>query len=509
MKSFNCPHCQQVFSSESPDSEIVLCPHCNETVSLPEKDLTPGTMIGGFEVIRLLGRGGMGNVYLAKQISMERLVAVKVLLKSLTDDKESLEQFINESRVSGTLNHANIISAIDAGEFDGTYYLATAYVDGEDLEQTLSRIHYMPEDEALRIAIKIGNALNYAWEAFGLLHKDIKPGNIMCDKKGEVFLMDMGIAQYIGEGSGGEEHILGSPFFMSPEQTTASRLSWTSDLYSLGATLYNMIVGVPPYDAPEVMQIIEMHSTVPFPEPITRNPTAEISKPTVELLKKMMAKKPEDRFDSWNGFIEAAQKALKALDPNANKKKAPQRAKKKATANTKPQKKSIPKVKKKMGAKRKVAPIVKKQSSPAVTIISYVLLLLVAVGIAFLIYDFKKKANAEEAFNRARRFMNDHPGEYDSIIDQYQQAKLKCRGTVFEAKVDQYLSNLQKEGVAQKRMVANYREVRKQADALAGNKKFQEAISLMMSASRDIKDPSIIKEAEMTISMYKDMAKQK
>ena len=182
MRSFDCPHCHKVFNSRADEADVVLCPHCNSTVSLPEKDLLPGTVIEGFKIIRLLGRGGMGNVYLAEQISMERLVALKILLKSLTEDKESVGQFLNEARVSGQLNHANIIAAIDAGEFNDTYYLATSFVDGEDLEQRLEKEYCIPEKEALEIVLKIAHALNYAWETYGLLHKDIKPGNIMCDK---------------------------------------------------------------------------------------------------------------------------------------------------------------------------------------------------------------------------------------------------------------------------------------------------------------------------------------
>lgn len=497
MKSFDCPHCHKVFKSDSGGSEIVLCPHCNGTVSLPEKDLPPGTIMGGFEIIRLLGRGGMGNVYLAKQVSMERMVALKVLLKSLTQDKESVEQFLNEARVSGRLNHANIIPAIDAGEHEGTYYLATAYVDGEDLEQRLEKDHYIPEKEALQMVIKIGNALNYAWEAYGLLHKDIKPGNIMCDKKGEVFLMDMGIAQYIGEGSGGEDHILGSPFYMSPEQTTASRLSWTSDLYSLGASLYNMIVGVPPFDAPEVMRIIEMHTTEEFPEPLSRNPTAEVTKPTVELMRKMMGKRPEDRYDSWAGFIEAAEKALKALDPKAVPKKG------------KGAKKKTGKHPKKKSRKRTVAPIQKKESNPVASIISYLLMLVLAAGVAYVIYDYRKKTMASEAFSKAERFTRDHPGEYDSIIGQYREALVHCKGTDFEDQVREQLELMRKEQKEQKQLISVYKEASKKADALAANKKYNQAVQLLIDASRNLRDPSLVREADMKISHYKSMASQK
>ena len=195
MESFDCPHCHKVFAGAPTADEVILCPHCNSTVSLPEKPYAAGTIIGGFEIISLLGQGGMGNVYLANQLSMNRPIALKILLKSLTQDKQAVKQFLNEARVSGKLNHRNIITAIDAGEVDDIYYLATTYIDGKDLEKVLEEETLLEEKKALKIILKIADALSYAWENFGILHKDIKPGNIMYDKKGEVFLMDMGIAQ--------------------------------------------------------------------------------------------------------------------------------------------------------------------------------------------------------------------------------------------------------------------------------------------------------------------------
>jgi len=502
MKSFDCPHCHKVFKCDSGDSEIVLCPHCNGTVSLPEKDLTPGTMIGGFEIISLLGRGGMGNVYLAKQLSMKRMVALKILMKSLTRDKQSVEQFLNEARVSGSLNHPNIIPAIHAGEFEDTYYLATAYIEGEDLEKRLEKEHTIPEKEALKIAIKIGNALNYAWEAYGVLHKDIKPGNLMYDTKGEVFLMDMGIAQYIGEGTGGEDHILGSPFYMSPEQTTASRLSWTSDLYSLGATLYNLIVGCPPYDASEVMRIIEMHSSEPFPDPATRNPKVKVSKSTVELIRKMMEKKPIDRYDSWTGFIEAAEEALHSLErkpAQAQQKSLPRKHK---TIPIKPSSRNH-----KVGKKRKRHAVMyaPKKTNPLMTMLLYMSLLLIASLLAFVIYKHLKNNVAEEAFNEAKRFMANHAGDYDSIILKFQQTAEKTENTKYENQIEQYILNLRRERIEQKKLIVKYKQALKEVVVLASKKQYDAAIQLMLRTTKNIKDPSVLREVDMKIKYYQSL----
>jgi len=498
MNSFSCPHCHKVFESELADVELILCPHCNSTVALPEKDLEPGTVMGGFEIMRLLGRGGMGNVYLAKQISMDRLVALKILLKSFIQDKESVEQFLNEARVSGRLNHPNIIPAIDAGEYENTYYLATAFVNGEDLEKKLEKEHTISEKEALGIIIKIAHALNYAWDTYGLLHKDIKPGNIMYDLKGEVYLMDMGIAQYIGEGSGGEEHILGSPFYMSPEQTTASRLNWTSDLYSLGATLYNMIVGVPPYDAPEVMRIIEMHTTEPFPLPTSKNPDIHISKPTVALMKIMMGKKPEDRYDSWLGFIEAATEALKKLETKAiaPKKKEAVRSKKLPT-----RKKS--RIRSRAPKNIHVSAEQTKKADPAMVIMSWILMLIVAGTVAYIVLDYRKKNIAHEAIRKAERFVIDHRGDYDSIIGQFQQAKRKCKGMDLEKKVDRQLAKFKKEKKIQKQLIVNYHKAKKRVSVLFANKDYDQALKIIIAASRDIQDPSIQRDTEMTINLIR------
>lgn len=495
MKSYDCPHCHKVFTSDADDSDIVSCPHCNETVSLPEKDLPPGTVMGGFEIIRLLGRGGMGNVYLARQISMERLVALKVLLKSFTLDKASVEQFLNEAQVSGRLSHPNIIPAIDAGEHEGIYYLATAYVDGEDLEQVLARKHFILEKDALEIGIKIGHALSYAWETYGLLHKDIKPGNLMQDKNMEVFLMDMGIAQYIGESSGGEDHILGSPFYMSPEQTMAARLSWSSDLYSLGATLYNMIVGVPPYDAPDVNRIIEMHSTEPFPEPFSRNPTAEVTKATVEILRRMMGKTPEDRFDSWQGFIEKAQAALRSIAPKSEPLKRQKAvAKKKGRRNVGKARASSP------GRARKSS------GSAMSTLFSYLLILAIAGAAAFFIHDYHKKESSLKAIEKAERFMAEHPSDYESMVELFRQAKLRSKGMPAESELEDRIAQLIQEGQRQKAMIENYRAVRKHAETLAIKKQYDEAISLLLEASLDIHDPMILREVDMIVGVFRRSA---
>jgi len=292
---------------------MLYCPHCNGAVLLQSEYFQPGEVLGGFEIVNLIGKGGMGYVYLAKQSSMQRLVALKVIMKTLIGKTDSniIDMFNKEIQLSGTLNHPNIIKAIDAGENERCYFMAITYVEGEDFEKVLDRGVTVPEKEVFAVALKMADALNYAWEKHGLIHKDIKPGNIIKDKKGEVFLMDMGIAQHMALGGlKNENEVLGSPFYMSPEQGQGFPLDWHTDMYSLGATIYHMIVGVAPYDAKEVTIIIEKHIVDPFPEPTDRNPNISVSKTAVEILRKMMAKKPEDRYSSWKEFEQTVNDAF-------------------------------------------------------------------------------------------------------------------------------------------------------------------------------------------------------
>lgn len=301
---------------------MLYCPHCNGAVLLQSEDFQPGEVLGGFEIINILGKGGMGYVYLAKQSSMQRLVALKVIMKTLIGKTDSniIDMFNREIQLSGTLSHPNIIKAIDAGENERCYFMAITYVDGEDFEKVLDRGSTVPEKEAFAVALKMADALNYAWEKHGLIHRDIKPGNIIKDKKGEVFLMDMGIAQHMSLGGlKSEKEVLGSPFYMSPEQGQGFPLDWQTDMYSLGATLYHMIVGVSPYDAKEVPRIIEKHILDPFPEPADRNPNISVSKTAVEILRKMMAKKTEDRYSSWKEFEETVGAAFFSTGKGAGK----------------------------------------------------------------------------------------------------------------------------------------------------------------------------------------------
>jgi serine/threonine protein kinase len=353
-------------------------------------------------------------------------------------------------------------------------------VEGEDFEKVIDRGVVIPEKEAFSAALKISNALCYAWEKHELLHKDIKPGNIMKDKKGEIFLMDMGIAQHMVFGSTQRaKEVLGSPFYMSPEQGQGLPLDWSTDMYSLGATIYHMVVGVPPYDSKEVTRIIEKHITDPFPEPSERNPNIKLNKNTVSILKRMMAKKPKERFASWQEFDSAVNKALFSQAP-ARKKKIPTKS---AFSGSKIQKSS---------------PI----STFAILVNSAILLIITAVA-AYYIYDYRKTNAAQTNFNIAENYYIQYPLQYDESIRLFAIAKEASKDTGLYLKASRKYDEVSAKGAAFNAKAKIFDETWVKAYGLFMNRKYQEAIDLLESI-KEIEDLKRKNDAVKFINQIKE-----
>ena len=513
MNSFNCPHCQSSFLCAIGATGVVLCPQCQGSIVLPETELPYGTLIDDFEVIKLIGKGGMGNVYKARQISMDRFVALKILLEELTRDKEYLEQFFKEVQVSGKLHHPNIITAISAGECNGLFYLATSFVEGQDLEQLLLKNKFFPEKEALQIILKVADALKYAWDNFGMLHKDIKPANIMTNTKNEVFLMDMGIAQFISDGSGGERMVQGSPYYMSPEQVTASKLTWTSDLYSLGATLYHLITGYPVFDAPDINDIIKMHAWAPFPDPNTNKSFQKISQPTVDLLRTALEKKTEKRFDSWMGFIEEVEYTISILEGNVENKPRDN-----VSQHTENNFKKHSKGKKKQAKNNKtitthirtkpahIKNLYQKKSSAAPLFLLMFVLLFLAGGYYF--YAQSRNQSITQ-YNRAILIDNDQTASYRKKIRIYKNALNACRGTAYEEQLRIKLNKLKQEKKQQDIIKEKYMKLKEESVQLATDGKYQEAFIKIQKILMDIKDPALRQEIQVYLKTLKSEMEKK
>jgi serine/threonine-protein kinase len=314
--TFDCPQCGVKIEADSEyGGDQVDCPACQNTLLVPAAGIDVGTHIAGFEVIKRLGIGGMGEVFLARQLAMDRTVALKVLPPAMTKNKELLKRFLQEVRTSGKLEHPNIVTAFDAGEDSGYHYLAMSFVDGEDLDQQLDRDGRLREADVLAIGAKVAVALDYAWNRHRLLHRDIKPSNIMVDRDGAIRLMDMGIAKSLSEDSNLTMAglFVGTPFYMSPEQAkSAEDIDFRSDIYSLGATMYHLLTGTRPFDGPSAVAVLSKHLSEPVVPLLSRN--AELSVGTNQLVLRMMEKDRDHRHDSWQALIEDIAQRASQLD---------------------------------------------------------------------------------------------------------------------------------------------------------------------------------------------------
>ena len=264
----------------------------------------PLPRLGDFEIIERIGQGAVGAVFKARQRSMDRLVAVKVLKPRLAEDPVYVERFTREAHAAARLSHPNIVLAIDAGEDHGYYYFVMEYVEGHTVG-LLRKAAVFEERRALEIVRQVAEALDYAWTAERIVHCDIKPGNIIITPNGTAKLADLGLAQDVlaaGAETDEEGAILGTPLYVSPEQIRREAdLDVRCDLYGLGATLFHMVTGRPPYRGPDSRTIIRKHLHEPVPDPREFRP--ELSDGCAEIILKLLAKDRDERYPDARTLI--------------------------------------------------------------------------------------------------------------------------------------------------------------------------------------------------------------
>jgi len=255
--------------------------------------------IGGFEILEKLGRGGMSSVYKARDRATGTLVALKVVPPKAAENTAMLERFRREARAAMLLNHPNIVKGITAGEDQGFYYLAMEYVRGRSLMNLLRKEGLLHERRAVYIARQVADALNHA-EAFGVLHRDIKPDNILVHPDDFVKVTDFGLSRFLGSDDTAltlPGTAVGTPYYMSPEQARGEPdIDIRTDLYALGATLYEMLTGDPPHTGPSVALILAQHLTETPQHPKTLNPA--LSDDVCRIVARLLAKKRTDRYPS-------------------------------------------------------------------------------------------------------------------------------------------------------------------------------------------------------------------
>ncbi|HYG73396.1 MAG TPA: protein kinase [Planctomycetota bacterium] len=256
--------------------------------------------LGNYKLLKKLGEGGMGAVYLAEDLAVQRKVAVKVLPKKHAENPEFLQRFKREAQATGKLNHPNIVMAYSVGEQDGQHFFAMEYCEGKPLDSILKKERLLEPLEATRIVLQVARGLQHAHE-HGFVHRDIKPGNIILTKDGTAKILDLGLSkdtsdveQSFNTQTGA---ILGTPHYISPEQAKGERsVDNRADIYSLGATLYHLVTGEPPFHGTNVMSILNAHATQPAPDARLLRP--EIPAGVAQVIQKMLAKEPDERYAS-------------------------------------------------------------------------------------------------------------------------------------------------------------------------------------------------------------------
>ena len=276
------------------------------------EDLT-GKQLGQYRIIAPLGEGGMAAVYKAYQPSMDRYVALKILSRHYATDPKFIGRFEREAKVIASLEHPNILPVHDYGEADGYAYIVMRYVEGETLARLLQG-QSLPLPKICHIISQLADALDYA-HSRGIVHRDMKPSNVLIDKRGNCLLADFGIAKILGSSMQftATGAFVGTPVYASPEQGLGIDLEASSDIYSLGVMLYEMATGRPPFEAETPMAILMKHIHDPLPSPRTINPT--LPEVVERVILRALAKQPEDRFQTAGEMARALAAAAAAPVP--------------------------------------------------------------------------------------------------------------------------------------------------------------------------------------------------
>jgi serine/threonine protein kinase len=263
-----------------------------------------GKEIGHCKIQRKLGQGGMGAVYLAHHPGLNRAVAIKILPGDLASDPEYRERFFREARLAARLEHPNVVQVHDVGEEEGVHYISMQYIEGKSLDLILKEKKKLSASEALSITKRVAVALSAAAK-LGIVHRDIKPHNILLSKDGVVKVADFGLAKDEDSNRSLSEPgaVMGTPYYMSPEQAKGEKVDHRSDLYSLGATLYHMLTGRRLFDGGSPVSIVmKQASERPVP---ARQVEPSIPEPVAALLDRVLEKDPAKRFASADELVRA------------------------------------------------------------------------------------------------------------------------------------------------------------------------------------------------------------
>ena len=273
--------------------------------------------IPGYRILKKLGSGAMATVFLAKQMSLDRLVAIKVLPKKFSADTNFIERFYKEGRLAAQLNHANIVQAYDVGQAGDHHFFVMEYVEGETVYDRTKAEKRLQESDAIDILIQAAKALQHAHER-GLIHRDIKPKNIMITGRNIVKLADLGLARAVDDEAAAKAEAgraYGTPYYISPEQIRGELdIGPQADIYGLGATCYHMVTGRVPFSGKNPSQVMHKHLKAELTPPDHLNPSLSAS--FSQVIEMMMAKDRSDRYASASDVLEDLELVRKGEPPH-------------------------------------------------------------------------------------------------------------------------------------------------------------------------------------------------
>ena len=327
---FQCDVCQHaIVVDASASGSQTHCPNCRRTLTVPVSpplpdinggELPPVSEAGralvpvvaadlpqfeGYQIVEKLGAGGMGAVYKARQLSLNRFVALKVMSGALARDPEFIERFKREAATAAQFKHPNIVQVHAAGESNGIHYMAMEFVEGRTLREHICSRGRLDPQEAIAITLHVAEGLKYAWNKSRMIHRDIKPDNVFLSQSGEVLVGDLGLAKSVDTSNTeltASGMMLGSPHYISPEQAMAVKeIDFRADIYSLGCTLYHMLTGRTAYEGDSSMVLMMKHVRDPAPDIFEALP--ECPRKLGVMVGRMMAKNRDDRPSSYEELI--------------------------------------------------------------------------------------------------------------------------------------------------------------------------------------------------------------
>lgn len=311
-----CGQCgKSVETGTDRESGRLLCAECGAVLGYSASALPRGTVIAGYRIEEPIGQGGMGVVYRAEQINLQRPAALKILSDELADEPGFVESFFHEARIAANLTHPNIVQAYAAGTTkEGINYFAMELVEGESLDVKLRRTGPLAPVPAVEVALQLAGALEYAWNTRKMCHGDIKPDNVLITHDGTVKLADLGLARSMYEESARRD-VMVTPLYAAPELISGKQtsVSLRSDMYSFGAALYHITVGHPPFESGKVEEIYRRHLTEAPVVPADVN--SAIPAGLSRLIMRLLEKEPEKRPADWTEIVTALSQILDGSEP--------------------------------------------------------------------------------------------------------------------------------------------------------------------------------------------------